>query len=372
MTLLLVVLAPAAIACRDRPPHARGAGGHDADDVRGPLRLPADRDAFAFAYGVVDHLGTTPFFAQRRRGPVRLPLLQLHDHHDHRLRGLRRRRPTSATRSRSRRRSIGQIYLVTVVAVIVGNLAPAPATGRWRLSGRSIRAATPADAAGDRRDLQPGHRGARGHVRDRASRHPRASRALLEAPPRGARGRASTATVVALAEDRPLRRRPRLLRRRRRGDDVRRARRAPIGRRPRADRGARRARRRGAASTSSSARSSRRTRRASRMLARMRLARGRRAPPPRRASTASGRTCSSSSAWSARRRSPRSRGHTLRHGRNRAAAARARPDQPHRRRRRGQRAPGRESGSTAPATPARGSSSCPSSRSAATRPRTCS
>ena len=79
--------------------------------------------AFGFIYGAIDNLGGDPFFANgntRERGA--LPLLQPHDAGDGRATATSSPGATSGTRSSVSEAMIGQIYLVTVVSLIVSNL----------------------------------------------------------------------------------------------------------------------------------------------------------------------------------------------------------------------------------------------------------
>ena len=80
---------------------------------------------FAFVYGALDNLGGEPFFTDGHPGDgVALPVLQLHDADHGRLRDLTARTDLGHTLAVFEA-LIGQIYLVTVVSLIVSNLGRA-------------------------------------------------------------------------------------------------------------------------------------------------------------------------------------------------------------------------------------------------------
>ena len=90
---------------------------------------------FATLYGLIALVSGGPVLrAAAGRGPQRhagggLPLLQLRDHHDHRLRRLHGRddigRMTAVIEA-----IFGQLYLITVVALVVQNLGQKTRLGR--------------------------------------------------------------------------------------------------------------------------------------------------------------------------------------------------------------------------------------------------
>ena len=92
---------------------------------------------FAFVYAAINGLGNEDFFVQTQsRDDARLPVLQLH-HPDHRrVRRLHRRLATSGAPCAVLEALTGQLYLVTIIAVLVS-----------RLSGRNVATPPPVDAS---------------------------------------------------------------------------------------------------------------------------------------------------------------------------------------------------------------------------------
>ena len=159
---------------RDRPPLPARRRRHDHDDLRGPLHLPADRDGVRVRVRAHRRARLGAVLRERVQWrPGGLPLLQLHDPDDDRLRRLDG--GTSFGRAIAITEPLfGQIYLVTVVALIVGTSA-----GPGRLSrGSDGRRRAGAAAAPARCRLPGDNRGAAGGgpapatTRDRRLRAP--------------------------------------------------------------------------------------------------------------------------------------------------------------------------------------------------------